>query len=90
MQIETEKPSKARRSDGARIYSINPNDSMTVRVAGPESRTNSLPSTTILDKVVDKEYNPDDAKEESEITGITFPDGGLRAWSVVFGVRSFS
>jgi hypothetical protein len=63
---------------------------MTLRDADPDSRINSLPSLIILEKGVEKESSPDYAKEESQITDITFPDGGWRAWSVVFGVSFFT
>jgi hypothetical protein len=49
-----ERPSKASRSDGAGMYSVNPSESTnTLREAGPESRTNAPPS---IDKSVEKEY----------------------------------
>jgi hypothetical protein len=90
MQAKTEKPRNSGGSDGAGMYSISPSDFMTLQDTGPESRTNSLPSITILAKGINKEYSPDEEKEKSQITDITFPEGGWRAWSVVFGVRHFA
>jgi hypothetical protein len=83
--MQNDRSSKAR-SEGTGMYSVNPSESTTLRDADPESQKNALLS---IEESIEKEYNPYDAKEESQITGITFPDGGWRAWSVVFGVKSF-
>lgn len=90
MQTETETISKASRSDGAGVYAVSFTDDMTLRDADLETRKNSLSSIKIPDEGVEQESSPDDAKEESQITAVTFPEGGWRAWSVVFGVMSFT
>lgn len=90
MQGQIEKSSNLQKPDGAQV-SISPTESMTLRDVEQGSRKNSLPSNTIPSENNhdEKADNLEEPKEESNITDMTFPEGGWRAWTVVFGVSLF-